>query len=62
MEIAQSRDRQAHQVFDLLRQGGQLLLELPYVQRRARLLELELHRAGVVVPANSTDTAGDPVL
>ena len=35
-------------VFDLLHHGGESLLELPYEQRRVRLLELELDRAGVV--------------
>lgn len=49
-------------VFDLLRQGTESLLELPYSQRRARLMELELHRSGVVVPANFADTAGELVL
>ena len=49
-------------VFDLLRHGQESLLDLPYQQRRARLLELELPRAGVVVPANYTDTAGELVL
>ena len=39
--------------------GEESLLELPYVQRRARLLELELDRVGVVVPANFTDTPGE---
>jgi bifunctional non-homologous end joining protein LigD len=49
-------------VFDLLWQGEESLLELPYVRRRARLLELGLDRAGVVVPANFTDTPGDLVM
>jgi bifunctional non-homologous end joining protein LigD len=49
-------------VFDLLRQGEESLLELPYERRRARLLELELHSRGVVVPASFTDTSGELVL
>jgi bifunctional non-homologous end joining protein LigD len=49
-------------VFDLLQHRGQSLLELPYRQRRARLLDLELHQAGVVVPANFTDTPGELVM
>jgi bifunctional non-homologous end joining protein LigD len=49
-------------VFDLLRHDGKPLLERPYQQRRALLLELELPRAGVMVPANYTDTVGELVL
>jgi bifunctional non-homologous end joining protein LigD len=49
-------------VFDLLYHGGESLLELPYVERRTRLIELGLDRAGVVVPANFTDTPGALVL
>ena len=49
-------------VFDLLRDGQDVLLELPYEQRRARLLDLELDRVGVVVPRNFTDTPGALVM
>ena len=49
-------------VFDLLHDGRDLLLELPYEQRRARLLDLELDRVGVVVPQNFTDTPGALVM
>ena len=45
-------------VFDLLHHGGESLLELPYEQRRVRLLELGLDCAGVVVPGDFTDTPG----
>jgi bifunctional non-homologous end joining protein LigD len=49
-------------VFDLLHERGGSLLELPYVARRARLVELGLDRVGVVVPGNFTDTPGSLVL
>ena len=49
-------------VFDLLHDGRDLLLDLPYEQRRARLLELELGRVGVVVPQNFTDAPGALVM
>jgi len=49
-------------VFDLLLDGREVLLELPYEQRRARLLDLELNRVGVVVPQNFTDAPGALVM
>ncbi len=49
-------------VFDLLHHRGEPLLELPYQQRRTRLLELELDKVGVVVPANFTDVPGALVM
>jgi bifunctional non-homologous end joining protein LigD len=49
-------------VFDLLHDGRNVLLELPYEQRRARLLDLQLNRVGVVVPQNFTDTPGVMVM
>ena len=49
-------------VFDLLRLDGRPLLAAPYAERRARLVELGLPDAGVVVPANFTDTPGPVVL
>jgi len=49
-------------VFDLLHDGQDLLLDVPYEQRRARLLDLELDRVGVVVPQNFTDTPGALVM
>lgn len=49
-------------VFDLLHDGQDSLLELPYEQRRARLLDLKLDRVGAVVPHNFTDTPGALVM
>ena len=49
-------------VFDLLHDGQDVLLDLPYEQRRARLLDLDLDRVGVVVPQNFTDTPGALVM
>jgi bifunctional non-homologous end joining protein LigD len=49
-------------VFDLLHDGQGLLLDLPYEQRRTRLLDLDLGRVGVVVPQNFTDTPGALVM
>jgi bifunctional non-homologous end joining protein LigD len=45
-------------VFDLLRDGRDLLLDLPYEQRRTRLQDLVLGRVGVVVPQNFRDIPG----
>lgn len=49
-------------VFDVLHRGGQALLELPYVERRAVLTGLGLERPGLTVPANFTDTPGALVM
>jgi bifunctional non-homologous end joining protein LigD len=49
-------------VFDLLHDGRDVLLDLPYEQHRARLLDLQLNQVGVVVPQNFTDTPGALVM
>jgi bifunctional non-homologous end joining protein LigD len=52
----------AYVVFDLLRHGGQDLLDAPYVERRARLAALGLDGPGMTVPANFVDTPGELVM
>lgn len=50
-------------VFDLLRLGGRSLVGLPYRERRARLLDLDVAAGrGVAVPPNFVDTPGPAVL
>ncbi|MFI5494389.1 non-homologous end-joining DNA ligase [Actinoplanes sp. NPDC051859] len=46
-----------YMIFDLLRYGGESLLDLPYAQRRSRLEELDLGSGPWMVPPAFTDGA-----
>jgi len=49
-------------VFDVLARAGMWLIDLPYVERRAILADLDLEQPGLRVPANFTDISGELVL
>jgi bifunctional non-homologous end joining protein LigD len=50
-------------VFDVVGRAGAWLIDLPYVERRAILADLELEQQhGIRVPGNFTDTSGELVL